>query len=151
MITLVSAILIQGCLPGAVVRESNKDTSGTYDGRWMGTITKTPNKQYAPGNTILTCGDRSGGKFGPMSVSGGQLTLNFGNESMSTFVSSSGNFRLELPASDAGYTSQSNRIANRSGTLIITGALDKGTGTFVAAAASLGNTGCKSSMTFKKI
>ena len=67
----IAALLLQGCLSTLVTKpisESSRDTSGTFDGQWAGTIESTAGQQYGPGNWTFTCDDRSGDRFGPISV-----------------------------------------------------------------------------------
>ena len=49
-------VLLQGCASTVLrpVSEKNKDTTGTYDGRWIGTVTST-SRQQRYGDTIFTC------------------------------------------------------------------------------------------------
>ena len=152
----IAALLLQGCLSTLVTKpisESSRDTSGTFDGQWAGTIESTAGQQYGPGNWTFTCDDRSGDRFGPISVKDGKATMPMADKMNETFVNSEGQFRFEVPIdteATAGGTSDSS-INDGAITLILIGSLSSQTGSFTIGIAQFANDGCTSAVSYETV
>lgn len=154
LLALTLTLPLQGCLSSLVVKpisEANKDTSGAFDGQWIGTIQSTPARQQGPGNWTMTCTDRTGDKFA-INVSGGEANMPLANRQNNTYVNSKGQFRFEVPtesSASASGTSDSS-LNNGAITLILTGSLTDQSGNFVIGIAELANSGCTSKVAYEK-
>lgn len=151
---LLTTFVLQGCLPGNTrpVSEANKDTSGTYDGTWTAVGKSTAAVQQGIGNWRHNCSDRSGQRYGPIYITEGEATLWLDSNKGTTFIDPEGKFRLEIPlnaVAKASGTSDSS-INNGKMTFILTGSLQDQTGNMIFGIAELGNSGCRSAMTFEK-
>ncbi len=153
LIALATVALLQGCLLAtAVIRpvaESDKDTSGTYDGRWTGLVTRTAKKQVGPGNWTFNCNDRSGDKY-MIDINNGTVTTNYNNLRHSTFINTGGKFRFEIPterAAKAAGTSDKS-INNGDITVILVGALDEPKAGSVTFSIAELNAGCSSTIAY---
>ena len=134
------------------VSESDKDSSGSYDGRWLGTITNTPATQQSAGNvSYMRCGDRSGQVVGPIKVTDGSFRLNYRGESVTTNVNSSGGFKAMVPLKRGQFSGGKASFVSKKDTLIVSGSLETGKGTFRVSSIDLGGAGCSSVLAFKKI
>ena len=151
---IISACILQGCFPAGFrpVSEENKDTSGSFDGRWIAVGQSTASTQRVE-NWTLRCADRKDISYGPINVSDGEATANLGRFKGEGFVDSSGNFRIEVPieaeAKESG-TSNST-IQDGAVTMIFTGSLAKQTGFLTFGIAQFGNSGCDTSVAYNKI
>ncbi|MEM7258951.1 MAG: hypothetical protein AAF404_16360 [Pseudomonadota bacterium] len=153
---ILGTALLNGCSSVVVkpVSESNKNTSGTYDGRWVATITNTAGTQYGPGNWQFTCADQTGKRVGIVSVADGKAQLSWDEDGKnSTYVGDNGKFRFEVSTgvvAAAGGTSDSS-IGNGAMTLLIYGSLQSGKGNYTAGIAEFGNAGCTSKVKFTRM
>lgn len=155
ILTLISlsVILASGCAssPITAVNESNKDSTGSFDGRWMGTITNTPPVQQSSGNVAyMKCGDLTGRSVGPFAVKDGEMVYFFQNKSRKTYVNSKGGFKLVMPVRAGGFSGGSETFTAKKDTLTIAGSLEKGEGYHASASSDFGGAGCTSSVSFKK-
>lgn len=153
-VTLSSFIFLSvGCV-GLVkpVSEDDRDTSGSYDGRWLATHTFTAETQIVQ-NWRMTCNEPSE-KFG-LVVSDGVLWIDGREPKVETYISSKGEFRLEMPTSSKIRESEgtSRGIGNGKITMILLGDFSgaEPKGVFTMGIAQLGNAGCTSKYSFAKI
>jgi len=149
------ALSLQACLSSFVakpVTESSKDTSGTFDGRWVGSVESTAQSQYGPGNWKFSCNDRSGERFGFI-VENGQATMQLMDRQNVTYVNADGQFRFEVPTEiDAKAGGRSDLSVNDGAiTLILIGSLSDQKGSFTIGVAQFANNGCTSEISYQKI
>jgi hypothetical protein len=153
---VLGATMAAGCSSVVVkpVSESNKDTDGTFDGRWLTTVTNTPGKQNGPGNWQFTCADQTDERLGIVTIDDGKAIFSWDQDGKSpAFVSDSGKFRFEIPTgiiASAGGTSDS-QISNGDMTALIYGSLQSGKGKYTLGVAEFGNAGCTSAVKFEKM
>jgi hypothetical protein len=150
------ALLVQGCSTFVLrpVSESNKDTSGSYDGRWSAKIVSTASSQHGSGGWTLSCPDRAGTDLGIISVANGTASIQAGPEDNTrAYVSESGKFRFEIPteviAAAAGTSDSS--LGNGAITLIMNGSLNTGKGLFTVGIKEFSNSGCTSKVVYTKL
>lgn len=155
VLAIALTLPLQGCLSSFVAKpisETNKDTTGAFDGQWTGVVKSTAGQQQGTGNWRLTCNDRAGDKFGPIVVNGGQATMPLLNKQNTTFVNSKGQFRFEVPTETS--VSESDRsdtsLNNGAVTLILNGSLTEQTGHFIIGIAEFANSGCTSKVVYEK-
>lgn len=91
--TALSLSLLGGCATKHV-SPADRDTTGTYDGVWVGTVGKPrASRVTLPGNWIMTC------DWEPfhinMTVADGKVRLN--KAEVKTPVSTKGDFRIDVP------------------------------------------------------
>ncbi len=142
-----------GCASTVVTKvdQSDRDTSGAFDGVWNAKIVDTTTNQPLGGNWKVSCTDRTGEDLGNFLVSNGEATIV--KDVPGTYVSSSGRFRFSMPIAEvaaASGTSDSS-ITNGKSTYILYGSLETGKGTSLVGIAQFGNNGCRSKVAFKKI
>jgi len=155
LVALSTLLLLQGCIAGAQqVKESNRDTSGTFDGEWSVTAVSTAAVQYgAQGNWTLNC-NKSRESLGKLVVSDGRMVSNYlRNTKKVAFVSSTGNFKIEQPIEEVAKASgTSDGGIDRGGiTLIMGGSLDGGKGFFIVGIEELANDGCTTKVKFTRL
>lgn len=139
-------------VPLVPVSESDKDSSGNYDGRWLGTITNTPGTQQSVGNvSYMRCGDRSGQVIGPFKVTDGSFRLNYRGENVTTNINSSGGFKATVPLKTGKFYGGGASFVSKKDTLIVSGSLETGKGTYRVSTVDLGGAGCASALAFKKL
>lgn len=133
------------------VDQSDRDTTGTYDGLWNATVVSTVTNQPQPGGWVTRCGDRSGEDLGNFVVSNGEASL--GAELPSTYVNESGNFRFAIPLEEVATASTRSdaSITNGNMTYILHGSLKSKKGKTTLGIAQFGNSGCTSKIKFKKL
>ena len=145
IILLVSVIFLQGCasLTLRPISEKNKDTTGVYDGQWLGTVISTSGRQQNPGG-YATCPSRAGQKY-PFIVSDGQIGIT--NLEDISYINSDGKFRVEIPRVMTVFTDS---VPVRTNTMfIISGSLKTKSG---EVRQSLGRgASCRSSMRLERI
>ncbi|MEM7259160.1 MAG: hypothetical protein AAF404_17420 [Pseudomonadota bacterium] len=150
----LSILLFVGCasVPLVPVAESDKDSSGSYDGRWLGTITNTPSTQQSIGTvSYMRCGDRSGQVVGPLMVKDGTFRLNYRGENVTTYVNSHGGFKAVVPVKMGQFYGGGASFVSKKDTILVSGSLDSKKGTFRISTVDLGGAGCASSLSFKKL
>jgi len=149
------ALSLQACLSSFVAKpitESSRDTSGTFDGRWVASVESTAQSQHGPGNWKFDCDDRSGERFG-ITVENGQATMPLMNRQNVTYVNSNGQFRFEVPTEfEAQADGRSDSSVNDGAiTLILIGSLSDQKGSFTIGVAQFANNGCTSEMSYQRI
>ncbi|MGQ7845606.1 hypothetical protein ACUNV4_14070 [Granulosicoccus sp. 3-233] len=132
------------------VKESNKDQSGAFDGTWVAKVQKSAKRQTMPGNWIANC-DGSAWNF-TLRVNDGVVSNNLRESKKSTYVSSTGDFRFDIPVNnEASAAAGSERnISLAKQTLIVYGNLEKAKGRFTTGVAEFGNSGCTAIIEFAR-
>lgn len=147
-------LLFASCssVPLVPVSASGKDSSGRFDGRWLGTITNTPGIQQSAGKvSYMRCGDRSGRVIGPFQVTDGSFRLNYRGENVTTNVNSSGGFKAVVPLRRGQFRGDNASFVSKKDTLVVSGSLETGKGSFRVTSVDLGGAGCTSAVAFKKL
>jgi len=98
ILVFVSACILQACIPAGVrpVSEQNKDTTGSYDGRWIAVARSTASTQHV-GRWRMNCSDQKDNRYGPINVSNGEVAATLGTNTGKGFIDADGVFRLEIP------------------------------------------------------
>ena len=132
------------------VKESNKDQAGVYDGTWVAKVQKSPQRQTMPGNWIANC-DGSAWNF-TLRVNDGVISNNLRASRDTTFVSSDGDFRFDIPVqTEAKARAGSEQtLGLTKQTLIVYGNLAKAKGRFTTGVAEFGNSGCTAVIDFAR-
>ncbi len=146
------ALSLSACVSNvsSQVKESSKDQSGTFDGTWVAKVQKSPKRQTMPGNWIANC-DGSEWNF-TLRVVDGVISHNLRASSDTTFVSSDGDFRFDIPVqtqAKARAGSEQTLGLTRQ-TLIVYGNLAKAKGRFTTGVAEFGNSGCTAIIDFAR-
>lgn len=147
-------IVIQGCASVVLqpVDESNKDQTGSFDGRWTITQEKTTGVQYGAGNWVFSCSGKPG-PWGRLKVDDGEVSINFKNKERNTFIGKSGQFRFEVPleiVAEAKGTSDSS-VDRGEMTMLLSGSLKKGSGFLTWGIAEFANNGCTTNLKYTRI
>lgn len=152
LITLC-ALTLTACVSNvsSQVKESSKDQSGAFDGTWVAKVQKSAKRQPMPGNWIANCGG-SAWSF-TLRINDGVVRNSIrGAANESTFVSSTGDFRFDIPVkNDAKAAAGSDRsLGLAKQTMIIYGNLKKAKGRFTTGVAEFGNNGCTAIIEFAR-
>lgn len=140
-----------GCVANvsSQTRESDRDTSGQFDGNWLANVQKSAEKQVLPGNWVANCDGRP--RQFKMRVAKGQIAFSSGDKEQRTFIDGEGQFRFDIPlnkrATSAGTSA---KIDLNKRTLIIYGNLSKAKGRMTFGVAEFGNNGCTAIIKFAK-
>jgi len=142
-------VLFTGCAAKAV-SEDDRNKDGSYDGRWLGTIKRTPNAVLIE-QWKITCGNMAGELY--VDVKNGEAKLDWNSLKHSTFVSEKGRFKFVVP-----YMEKLDNNPNNVGTLnhginvILEGSLAtrKLAGKLTMAYEDFANQGCTSKVVFEK-
>ena len=152
---LTAAILIVGtgaCATSAVVPDSERDTSGQFDGNWLVSVLDTPNTQQAFSNWILNCEDMAW-EF-PVVIENGQMTTNLDGIVSTANVDGEGNFLLVAPTGSQTSESAGSAASIKRGevTLFVSGNLtgDQPAGDYRAGVKEFANNGCRTKARFIK-
>jgi len=149
----VLTLALQGCASTVTkpVSSQDRDQSGVFDGEWSATVVNTPRTQYGPSNWEYTCGDQSGRSLGNIIVSNSIAQTQMVDQQ--AFVNRDGKFRFEIPMGEVAAASGSSdsTITNGGMTFIVYGSLKEAKGSMVYGIAEFGNTGCRSSVEFKRL
>lgn len=151
MVTITA--LVNACA-GRVTRAisaDDRDTSGTFDGRWIGTVVHTQSTQRFQG-WVMSCAK-------PMNkiailVKNGQVSTEAGDDAQVAYISREGRFRIAIPSGRRASASIASEVPlNSQVTYFVDGDLgtDKTVGAFVIGIADFGNSGCTSSISYSKI
>jgi len=145
----VLTVALQGCAVKPV-SQSDRDQSGAFDGVWNATVVNTPRIQYGPGNWEFSCGDQTGRSLGKIMVNNGVAKTQMVDQQ--AYVNSSGRFKFEIPMGEVAAASgtSDSTITNGDMTFILSGSLKSEKGSMVYGIAEFGNTGCRSSVEFKR-
>ena len=154
---LICVLLCSGSLLGCAstvitkVDQSDRDTTGTFDGVWNAKVVNTTTNQPLPGGWKVTCTDRTGENLGNFLVADGEASL--GKDLPGAYVSSKGNFRFVVPMTEiaTASTRSDSSITNGKTTYFLYGSLESGKGTTLLGVAQFGNSGCRSKVAFKKV
>ncbi len=151
--SLLLCMLVSACA-GTVNRvtpESERDRSGTYDGDWIAVVAKAASPQEIQ-EWSMTCSDWSD-EFEVL-ISDGKVSVLQGDQVASTYVSTAGKFRLEIPTGYRVGASNASEAQMDNGniTLVLHGNLKHKTpqGQFVVGVAQFGNSGCTSKVKYKR-
>lgn len=152
MVVVLFALSLTSCVSNvsSQVKESNKDTTGTFDGTWIANVQRSPERQFMPGNWIANC---NGSEWDfRITVADGVAKTNLRGATQPTFVSSNGDFRFDIPVqSEAKSSSGSARdITLAKQTQVIYGNFQKAKGRYTFAVAEFGNNGCTAIIEFDK-
>ena len=152
---LFTALLLQGCASTVMkqVSESDRDTSGIYNGKWRGTALSTASKQYGPENWELSCNDMAGKNVGRLSVENGVAQIHIFGGVHHAFVNDEGRFRFEVPMKEvaAASTRSDSSLSRGAMTFILYGSLEEQRGTMTFGIAEFANNGCSSRVGLKKL
>ncbi len=154
VLSVLCSVLLHGCAATVLrpVQETDKDTSGSFNGRWLGEVISTAPVQSGPGNWRLNCSDASGSKF-MMVVNDGVVNYGSPPDQASAFINSDGKFRIESPLEEEVKADDSSveSVGNGKVTLIIYGSLASGKGSVTFGIAQFSNNGCTSKIDFTKV
>jgi len=148
-----SILLLQGCA-SAVVSDSDRDTTGRYDGNWQATVLKGARVQYVE-NWQLSCDAREFDinivvKDGVVNV----LSPD-GDQALKTNVNADGRFSLELPLESQARSSarSATTLANGTRKLFLRGNLasDSPRGRFKIGIKQFAWQGCTSKVVYEKL
>lgn len=146
------AVSLTSCVSNisSQVKESNKDTTGAFDGTWIANVQKSPARQPMPGNWIANC-DGSEWNF-RVFVSDGVAKSNITGPNESTFVSTSGDFRFDIPQENEAKArgGSEGTLSRTEQTMVIYGNLKDAKGRYTFAVAQFGNNGCTAVIEFEK-
>lgn len=149
---IAGSLGLQACIGARAVSETDKDTTGNFDGAWGVVGENTAGAQNIGPNIRINCNDRKGDQFGPIVVENGNVSLDqYGNVKGTGFVNSEGYFRLEIPTSSYIVERGKSKVQGGDITMIVSGSLKKGTGRVVFGVEKYGNAGCTTSTTFIRI
>jgi len=143
--TLSCSIVLSGCGTIKAVSHDDRDTSGKFDGHWLGTFKRTPGVQYPVGGWELNCYNYEGGVVG-LYIEKGIINVVNNDRTYSAFINEDGQFRIELPTEEVMTESIASDFALDQGqvTLILSGKLGKAqpTARFVVGVKEFDNDGC---------
>jgi len=147
-------LLLQAC-GSTAVKDSNRDSTGKYDGRWSLNVKKMPGLQYVQ-NWNVSCEAKAYSM--DMAVRDGQVYLKVRSDSdelQTTNIDSSGNFMFVIPLRNRATASVNSTSAIVAGDrrLIIKGDLGKSTptGNLTLGIKQFGWQGCRTALGFEKI
>ena len=145
VILLAGSLLAAGCSKEVrrIVSEDFKDQSGIYDGDWLAFMAQTPSPRIIQ-NWKVKC--RSFEQSIPITIGEGQVTTRINDIDHSTYISSNGRFRLEIPTGlkMSNPISSSATLLDGRVTLILQGDLgrERPSGSFTFGIADFANVGC---------
>lgn len=143
LVALTTAALLLGAC-ASPVKESERDTSGRFDGRWVGTVEEGIPSVVTSGNWTKRCSSGDW-QFGFVVDDGTvALPLRGEAEAPSAFVDSSGYFRLVVPRGDREVSSrESGSVGTSSLRWIFDGRLGEGEQVkFTVGDSKYGGAGC---------
>lgn len=144
---LSASVLLSGCASKAVSM-ADKDTSGAYDGVWIGEVDgPRAKRETLPGNWYMSCAWEPFEMY--ITVDNGLVQL--GRMEGRTPISGDGRFRLEVGSGPAGM-SQGTMPGNAEFTEVFSGTLDDddARGKFFQYVASRGAAGCSAKIRFTR-
>lgn len=153
--TVVLALLLSGCV-GSMTRateESDKDTTGKFDGLWSVQVHKSPALQFIQ-NWQLSCANLE--RKTNILVKDGKIVSLAGQNSTqaNTYVSQKGVFRYVQPLADKATASGTSDVSMSDGAakIIFSGKLSdtSGKGILTIGIAQFAYDGCKARVTFSK-
>jgi len=144
---LFSALLCVSCASfiASPISDDARDTSGQFDGQYVGTIDKMPLRQQY-GNSYFKCYGKS--RTVNLRVKDGRLSMNYRGKQKTTNVGDNGKFYLEIET-DQKYGTRSDglTVPGSDITHIYRGRLGQSSkGAFVVGKSSLGGGGCSADM-----
>jgi len=148
---ICTALTLQAC-GSAPVKDSDRDTSGAFDGKWLMSVDKFAGLQYIE-NWNFTCDNPAFAN--DMIIKGGKVIIkpwrNSGR-SYTTNIDSKGRFKFELPLNSKASSSgaSATTIANGNTKLIVSGNLRKSSGSYMFGIQQFGWQGCRSKVNFTK-
>ena len=151
---IASVFILQACAPAGFrpVSEQKKDTTGSFDGRWVAVAGSTASTQQV-GNWRMICTNQQDKRYGPITVSNGEVSATLGTNSGKGFIDATGVFRVEVPtdatARETGTSDGS--IGNGAITVILNGSLADQAGFLTFGIAEFANAGCATSVTYNKV
>lgn len=152
LVLIFGAVFLTSCVSNisSQVKESDKDTTGAFDGTWIANVQKSPARQPMPGNWIANC-DGSEWNF-RLFIADGVAQSNITGPDASTFVSSSGDFRFDIPQESEAKArgGSEGTLARTEQTMVIYGNLKNAKGRYTFAVAQFGNNGCTAVIEFEK-
>ena len=144
---VLSSMLLGGCATSSV-SSSNRDTTGAYDGVWIGTVAEPRSStQMLPGNWRMSC------EWEPYEiyfvVDDGQMQL--GRLEERTLVSTKGKFKFKVNSGKAGMVGGS-LPGNGRFLQVFSGSLagENPRGKYTQVITSIGGNGCSSKIHFRK-
>lgn len=150
VLVLTSILLQAACVSNvsSATKESNKDSTGAYDGQWIAKVQRSAGQQAMPGNWIANCSGEAW-EF-PIKVEDGIAYLWLDIAKTNTFVSSTGDFRFDIPLSHQAQAKPGSdkEIGLKRTSRIIYGNLKKAKGRDTFAYEEFGNNGCTAVIKF---
>lgn len=142
-----AALFITGC-GSTAISPADRDTTGTYDGVWIGQVDKPRSStEILPGNWVMNCDWEPFEIY--MLVDDGRVQL--GRLEQRDIVSTKGDFRIKL---DSGGAEMVGGVMAGNGKFIETfaGNLsgDKPSGKYLQVVSSIGGQGCSAKIKFKR-
>jgi len=143
------AIMLSGCM-ARTVQEKDRNTDGSYDGNWTGTIGRTPS-QVLIENWRISCWDMAGSLR--LRINDGQVLAIWRSHNGSSYINDKGKFRIVIPRNVKPKHNSANvgsLIKNKN--YIITGSLsqNKATGRLTSGYEDFANQGCSSKINYTK-
>ncbi len=149
---LAAGFVISACATSGLVPDSERDTSGAYDGQWLVEVLDTPNTRQTFGRWILNC-EGMAWQF-PVVVSNGEISATIDGILSTANVDSDGNFLLVAATVAASSEKAGSAASIQQGeiTLFISGDLDgeQPSGTFRSGVKQFANNGCRTKARFIK-
>jgi len=148
---ICTALTLQAC-GSAPVKDSDRDQSGAFDGKWQMSVDKFAGLQYIE-NWNFTCNNPAFSN--DLIVASGKVILKpwrNSNKSYTTNVDGKGRFVFELPLKSKATASgaSATTIANGTRKLIVSGNLRKSSGSYMFGIKQFGWQGCRSKVKFIK-
>lgn len=148
----IAVLLLSACSTNfATVDESQRDTTGTYDGAWEGVTVKTRSPQQF-GDWRAQCADPEIDVV--FTINRGKLSLQGEDEVHHAYVDANGRFRVVIPTVHRAQESAASEAGlNSNVKLFIVGNLGskQPSGKFIVGIAEFAYNGCTSSMTFSRL
>ncbi len=150
--TIIGAsLLLQACASGPV-KDSQRDTSGKFDGNYRMNVQKMAGLQYVE-NWNMNCGGKAYSV--PVTVKKGQAIIGLsvqGKKSFPTNIDDKGRFQLTIPLNKKASASGASATTMADGRrrLIVEGNLAKGSGSLVVGIKQFGWQGCRANVKYVK-
>lgn len=148
---IAGSMALQACSGARAVSEADRDTTGSFNGSWLIVGKRTASTQQVNYQVRLNCGDLEGDQFGPLIVDNGQASLTLDGSTGTGYVSSKGDFRVEVPIDASIRESGKSELQGGDITIIVNGSLQKRNGRLVVGIKKFGNAGCSTSTTLQRI
>jgi len=147
----LSALLLQTACVSSVssqVKEVDKDVSGSFNGRWIAQVQRSPGQHYMPGNWVVNCNGNP--REFNLNVVDSVAIVGNGSKNEKTYVGANGDFRFQIPTNVEAKASvgSERELALTKTSVIIYGNFVKAKGRYTYAYEEFGNAGCTATIKF---